>query len=74
MVRASISELPALVERMRAEGWSRLLSVPNTICVPGYQEALQESHELVATEDRQRAKERVEAAQDVARAVKDEVK
>ena len=73
-VRAGISELPALVERMKREGWSRLFSIPNVTIVPGYQEALQESHDLVASEDRKRAGERVEAARDLARAVHDETK
>ena len=59
---------------MKKEGWSRLFSIPNVTIVPGYQDALQESHSLVASEDRKRARERVEAAQDVARAVHDEVK
>ena len=74
MVRASISELPALIERMKEEGWSRLFSVPNVTIVPGYQEALQESTQLVESEDRKRAGERVEAARDLARAVHDETK
>ena len=73
-VRASISELPALVERMKEEGWSRLFSIPTTISVPGYQESLQESTRLVESEDRKRAGERIEASRDLARAVHDETK
>ncbi|HLA81852.1 MAG TPA: hypothetical protein VJP78_09610 [Thermoleophilia bacterium] len=73
-VRASISELPALVERMKEEGWSRLFYLPTTISVPGYYEAVEESTQLVEREDRKRAVERVEAARDLARAVHDETK
>ena len=73
-VRASIRELPALVERMKEGGWSRLFSIPNVTIVPGYQEALQESTQLVESENRKRATERVEAARDLARAVHDETK
>ena len=71
-VRVPLSELPELIERMKREGWARLYSIPNVTVVPGYQEALQESHSLVASEDRNRARERVEASQDLARAVRDE--
>ena len=71
-VRVPLSELPALIERMKEQGWARLYSIPNVTIVPGYQDALQESHSLVASEDRKRARERVEAAQDVAREAKRE--
>ena len=73
-VRAGLSELPALVERMKEEGWSRLFSLPNVVVVPGYYEAVEESTQLVESEDRKRTAERVEAARDLARAVHDETK
>ena len=73
-VRAGISELPELVKRMKKEGWSRLFSIPNVTIVPGYYEAVEESTQLVESEDRKRAAERIEASRDLARAVHDEVK
>lgn len=72
LVRSSAGELPALIERMKAEGWRRLYSVPSTITVPSYNEAREETHELIAAEERQRAHDRREAAEDLARAVKEE--
>ncbi|KKN25022.1 hypothetical protein LCGC14_0889040 [marine sediment metagenome] len=64
--------LPALIERMKREGWRRLLSVPCYHSVPGYREALEETDQVMADEDRKMANDRREAKADLARAVKEE--
>lgn len=67
-----MSEVGKLVERMKKEGWSRLQSVPHVIVVPGYHEALAESEEYLQDEERQMARDRVEAQREVAQAIREE--
>jgi len=74
VIHCGMSKLPALVERMKREGWRRLYSIPQVIVTPGYHEALAESHRVVAEEDKQRARDRADAGRDLAEAVREELR
>jgi len=72
VVHAPMSRLPGLVEEMKRDGWARLFSIPAIIVTPGYREALEETDQVMADEDRKMASDRREAKADLARAVKEE--
>ena len=73
-VHCGMSELPALVERMKREGWRRLYSVPQVVVRPGYHEALEESNRVAADEDMRMARDRREAARDLHETVREELR
>lgn len=74
VVSCLMSELAERTERMKREGWTRRFSVPQVVVTPGYYEALEESHQVVADEEKQMARDRVEAGRDVAEAVREELR
>jgi predicted membrane GTPase involved in stress response len=74
VVQCGMSKLPALVERMKREGWRRLYSVPQVVVTPGYYEAVEESHQVMADEEKKMARDRAEAGRDVAEAVREELR
>lgn len=74
LIQCGMSELPALIERMKRGGWKRLYFGLRSIVRPGYHEALAESHRVVAEEDKQRARDRADAGRDLAEVVREELR
>lgn len=65
MVHKKTREIEAL-------GGRRVFSRPNIVVYPGYNDAVNETLEMVEQEDRQRLVEQAEAADDLVRAVREE--
>lgn len=68
----SVEDLPKVTKRFEGFGWKRIFSAPNVQVVPTYSEAVNDEMEKATKADRKRAKERVEAAKDIAVAIQEE--
>ena len=65
IVSTEAANIRAVTEIAECLGWTRLWSAPNVVVVPGYHDALAETNEMAAAEDRQRAEERRQAAAEI---------
>ena len=73
-IQCSLEDLPRKTKYFEDLGWKRAYSIPNIQVVPGYHEALEETHELVAKEDRERVVEAKKGKENLKRAIKNEFK